>query len=189
GSRVRAAGGAVLGQDRLRRHGPPRRAEGAGRDRAGRAALPVAGRTDRRAAGPVRAGVRGGVAAGGAREHGGVELRPRPPPPPLARRLLPAPCEPARVGQPGRRQPDRPPAGAGGAARADARRPVRLTPGRYQEPPPPPPPPPPDEPPPPKPLDPDPAGVAAMVPAVATAKPARRARGARRSSGPGCRPA
>src|SRR5689334_21601152 len=41
----------------------------------------------------------------------------------------------------------------------------------YQEPPPPPPPPPPENPPPPKPLDPDPDGVDAIVPADVVAKP------------------
>src|SRR4051794_3124321 len=64
-----------------------------------------------------------------------------------------------------------------GAASTTARSPVTSTRrqvyggGPHQDPPPPPPPPPPENPPPPKPLEPDPAGVEVIVPAVVTAKP------------------
>ena len=47
---------------------------------------------------------RGGVGPGGAREHGRVELRPRPPAPVLRRDATRSTREPGGVGQPGRRE-------------------------------------------------------------------------------------
>ena len=103
----RWTGGPVLGQGGLRRHGPPGRA---GRGRAEgwrwcgsssstrgrrRPSTDVLDRLSRRQG--------GGVAAGGAREHGGVELRPRAAAPAPARHPHAAPREPGRVGQPGHR--------------------------------------------------------------------------------------
>ena len=64
-------------------------------------ALPVAQGRARRGAGPLPAGRRGGVAAGGAREHGRLELRPQSAPPAPARLAHPAPRQPGGVGQPG----------------------------------------------------------------------------------------
>ena len=52
--------------------------------RAPRAALPVAQGPPGRGPGPLPAGRGGGVAAGGAREHGRLELRPQPAPPAAA---------------------------------------------------------------------------------------------------------
>ena len=58
-------------------------------------------------------GLRGGVAPGGAREHGRLVLRPRPPPRLPARTPAAPPREPARVGQPGHRERRPAPVGAG----------------------------------------------------------------------------
>ena len=57
--------------------------------------------------------IRGGVAAGGAREHGRLVVRARPPPRLPARAPAAPPREPARVGQPRHRQRRPAPAGAG----------------------------------------------------------------------------
>ena len=69
----RAAGRAGDGQGRLRRHEGAGQAVGAGRRRAGRAAVPVARGRDHRDPGPLRAHRRGRLAAGGAREHGRLD--------------------------------------------------------------------------------------------------------------------
>ncbi len=61
-------------------------------------------------------GDRGGVAPGGAREHGCLVLRPRPPPRVPARAPAPPPREPRRVGQPRHRERRPAPVGAGRSA-------------------------------------------------------------------------
>ena len=95
----------LLRQGGLGRHRRARRrARRAGRGRARRAALPVARRTqlaEIAGALPERHG--GGVAAGGAREHGAVELRARPPQRALATTTHDPPGQPRGVGQPGHR--------------------------------------------------------------------------------------
>ena len=98
----------VQRQDRPRGPGPSGRA-GRGRGRRGRhrpggAALPLAGPADHRHLRALPRGHRGGLAPGGAREHGWLVLRPRPTARLPARPPQAAPCQPRRVGQPGHRQ-------------------------------------------------------------------------------------
>ena len=122
-----APGGALLRQGGPRRDRGAQRARRSGRDRAGRAALPVAVRRDRRRDGPVRERGRDRVAPGGAREYGRVELRQGPAVRGAGRRLHDPPGQPLRVGQPGHRQPRHPRPGAGPDPRRGADRAIRVT--------------------------------------------------------------
>ena len=110
-------GGAVHRQDRLRRTGPARRAAArtvprwpsSGSSSSTRGPTATIAEVLRRY--PQRR--RGGVAPGGAGEHGGVELRARPAAPAPARDPHPPPRQPGRVGQPGLGERRAPPPRAG----------------------------------------------------------------------------
>ncbi len=115
-----AVGGAhrvVQREDRPRGGPAPLRARaGRGRPRRGGpggAALPLAGAPVDRDLRALRAGDRGGLAARGAREHGRLVLRARPPARLPARAPAAPPCEPDRVRQSRHRQRRPAPAGAG----------------------------------------------------------------------------
>ena len=122
--RGRPAGRALLRQGRRRRlrstgEAGPRRCGG---DRAGRAALPVALRRGGRRARALCQRPRGGLAAGGAGEHGAVERAQGAPLRPPRRHARHHPGQPGGVGQPRLGQPPGPRSGEGAAVRRGVRR-------------------------------------------------------------------
>ena len=92
----------------------PGRGAGVGGRRPGRAALSVARGGAGRRSRPLPFGPRGGLGPGGAGEHGGLVVRPRPAAPAAARPVHPDPREPDGVGQPGHRERGAAPPGARG---------------------------------------------------------------------------
>ena len=120
--RRRAAHRVLQRQGGVGRDGRARQARGAGRRRARRAAVPVADRPAGDAAGDLPQRPRARVAAGGAREHGRLELRRGPRVADQGARLRPAPRGPGRVRQPGHRLQDDPRPGARRPPRRDVRR-------------------------------------------------------------------
>src|SRR6056297_472914 len=104
----------LLGQGGVGRHRRTRPPRSAGGDRAHRAAVPATDRADAGHPRPLSPRARAALAAGGAREHGRLELHRAPHVAGEGAWLRPAPRRTGRVGQPGHGFEDDPRPGVGG---------------------------------------------------------------------------